>query len=88
MPEPDTASGHFSFFAIFYGNLSHISELSNFELMLAFAPLLSYNLIHACVHSKEENMFGEIISAIALVIMVYLLFQDNSFLVKLIKRSR
>lgn len=64
--------------------------LSNFESTLAFAPFITYNLesINKPVCTLEENMVGEIVSAGALVVLVYFVFKDDSFIVNMIKRSR
>lgn len=40
------------------------------------------------VSTVEEIMLSEVISALALLILVYLLFQEDSVLVRLIKRSQ
>lgn len=58
-------------------------------ITLAVCRKLAYNQeVNPLVPTVEEIMVSEVISALALLILVYLLFQEDSVLVRLIKRSQ
>jgi len=64
-------------------NITNISKKAKYLIFEPSLPIISMK--HALKHC-EENMFTEILSAVALVTLVYLLFQDNSVLLRFFRR--